>query len=406
MYAFARYLSEFGHRVTVLSVEHRGGGCNLFVTEGGYHLVKAAQVEHGNTASSLLLADGASGLREWFSTLRFRAKKIIAYRILGNFITTADSWFFKARAAAMDLLAKERFDTVISSFSPITGHLLAYTLKGRCPDICWVADYRDLWSLNECVPRPVFPLNFLQRWLEKILNSRADLLVTVSKELCADMEACFNRPVHVVENGYFPEDLCRGEECAPGFNRKYTFAYTGSLYRDKQDPAPFFLALKELISRGRISSDEVEVRFYGENSYLLKDKVRAHGLENIVTLFPLVSRDESFSIQRQATALIFLESDAPGSLGVLTGKLFEYMISGRPVIAVGISEVHAAGRLLAETGTGYVCGSDVDMIINAILEVLEGKVLTPDLTRIEEYRRDRLVAKLAESLKTGCRCHQ
>lgn len=403
-YGFARYLSELGYRVTVLTADHRGDGCNLLFEEAAhrFEVVTAATVTHRDMNRVLLAEGGGEGGGRGFSPLIHRLKKRLSYHVIGNALTSADRWLFQAMEVARTVMARERHDVIISSFSPISCHLVAWDLRRRFPGVCWVADYRDLWSENRCVPRAIFPLSLLQSLAERLLNRRADLLVTVSEPLREVLAETFRRKTYVVENGYFPDDAVVAEKGNAVFPRRHTFCYTGSIYRQKQDPTPFFRAVQELVASGELASGDVEIRFYGENSRLVQEKVDAVGLGDLVRLLPMVSRAESLAIQRSATGLLFLESDNPESRGVLTGKLFEYITSGTPVIAVGVSTSHAAGALIAETNTGRVCGTDVPAIKEAIMAAVAGERPVPRAERVEAYRRDRLVARLAAIIEENC----
>ena len=63
------------------------------------------------------------------------------------------------------------------------------------------------------------------------------------------------------------------------------------------------------------------------------------------------TRDESLSIQRGADALLLLTGH---NRSEATGKLFEYLASGRPILA--LAEGNEAARIVRETGTGVAVG--------------------------------------------------
>lgn len=390
---FARYLAEAGFAVTVLTVRKNPAGEGNFPAGGGYRLVECgAPAEVGA---------GGAGLRA--GSLRataFGMARRVKARWLGNLVTPWDKWFWPGLKKARELMREEPFEVLLSSHGPVCCHLIAKRLKEEAPGCLWVADYRDLWSNNHFGSRPAFPFALLQRHLERGINERADLLVTVSEPLRQTLAAATATPCLVVENGYFPEDAKREGSPRGEFPRPWTFVYTGVFYQGKYDPAPFFAALRELMESGELAPELVEVRFYGPNSFLLQGPIEAARLPaGIVRLLPQVERDESLALQRRAAALLFLSHDAPESHGVLTGKLFEYMVSGRPIIACGTAETSLAGRLIAETGTGFACGSDKRLIVRALRCLLAGQAPRPDLNKISQYRRDRLVGKLAATIK-------
>lgn len=395
-YAFARYLGELGHEVVVVAPAHRGDSCSYHPDGLGkaYRLVAAGVIDHIDRNQSLLGRSEQRGFFESLMNTGFRLKKQLSYRVIGNFLTSGDNWLRPAVRTTRELCEQWRPDVVISSCSPIATHLAAWNLKRHYPQICWIADYRDLWSDNACVPNAIFPLSLVQQRLESFLNKRASCIVTVSETLQAILQNRCRQPVYIVENGYFAEDVRGVEQDPTNFTKKYTFSATGAIYRQKRDPTPFFRALRELTQEGKLSETDVEIRFYGDNSYLLQEMIAEEKVSPIVSLLPLVSRAESLAIQRGSTGLLFLEADDPVSRGYLTGKLFEYLVSGRPILAVGISLEHEAAKVIARSHTGYVCGNDIGLIKQAIIEIIDGKGVSPDWTEVEKYRRDRLVAKL------------
>lgn len=387
-YAFARYLGEYGFDVTVITPEKTQADCRMEMPLD-HGLFKVVTVS-GSGAETLRKSRQESINYGW----KYRLKKFLAARVIGNLFTSADSWLGKLRRAALRLAGSGDFDVVLSTFSPISTHAVAWSLKGRFPGLLWIADYRDLWSGNDAAPRPLFPLSFLQSIAERVLNARADMLLTVSSPLRDLLEQRYRRPVEVVENGFLPEDE-QPDDCIPDFTRQFTFSYTGSIYRGRRDPEPFFIAVKELFASGELERSAVEVRFYGENSYLLERQVAYHGLQDAVRLLPEVNRNLALAVQRHSVANLFLECDEPASRGNLTGKLFEQLISGRPILAVGIGMSHAASQIIKDVNAGYICGTDVTAIKKAIMEIVGGRPYSPDLEKIGAYRRDRLVAKLA-----------
>src|SRR5262249_52891060 len=76
----------------------------------------------------------------------------------------------------------------------------------------------------------------------------------------------------------------------------------------------------------------------------------------------VVPRAVSIALQRQATALVLLTSDERSQS---TGKLYEYLAAGRPILA--LAEDNEAARIVRETRTGVtVPPGDVDAILAAL----------------------------------------
>ena len=100
--------------------------------------------------------------------------------------------------------------------------------------------------------------------------------------------------------------------------------------------------------------------------------------------------------------LIFLEWSDPSANGVLTGKLFEYLISGTPILAIGPSENSCSCKLIKESGTGLCCSS-VRQIYNVLKRVIKEKVFyfyTPRIDVISRYDRRKQVERLVYTFNT------
>lgn len=388
--SFARYLGKSGYDVTVLTANHTAlSGQEFDVSKEPFRL---AAILSARSRQAVVTDQDEAQRPGW--PRRFKAW------LLGNLFSFIDRWYFDAVKEAFSLMAEQGFDVVISSHSPISCHCIARQLKLRFPGIKWIADYRDLWSYNHFGITPKFPFSVLQRYLEQRINRPADYLTTVSVPLKETLDAHYHKDAVVIENGFFPDDYEAGKDENVKFSARYTFSYTGILYMEKYDVTPFFRAMAEFIDDGAMAAEDGEIRFYGDNSFMLRDIVGATDLPvDFVRLLPRIPRRQALAVQRQSTALLFLGYESPETKGVLTGKLFEYMISGRPIIAVGITEDNLAGSLIRESNTGYVCGNDVGKIKDALGRIIGGEQLEPDWEFINQFRRDKLVDRLVEIIE-------
>lgn len=392
-YSFACYLAEAGFEVTVLTVSRVADRAISLKLPTNKFCVVGCDFQPPDFS-------GASPASHGVNLVVFRLLRRLKLWWLGNLVTPWDLWFKPGLAAAQQLMRDNRYDCVISSHGPISCHLIALRLKKKFPSLFWVADYRDLWSHQHFGTVAKFPFSLLQRVVEQRINKSADLLVTVSQPWRDKLIECYAKECLLVENGYLPGDAVFGDADRVVFPKEYTFIYTGVFYEGKYDPVPFFEALRQLLDTGEVKADQVEVRFYGPNSHLLRGSVNSARLQvDLVKLMPLVSREEALRIQRGATALIFFAQDKPEALGVLTGKIYEYLVAGPPILACGVRHDSAAGQLLAQTTTGFICGSEKKEIIEALRSIIAGKTPTPNIEMIKQYRRDRLVGKLAELLR-------
>jgi len=337
--------------------------------------------------------------------LRRRVRRLRGY--IGSLIDIHDLWIGPAQRKGLELMSRHPYDAIVSSYAPPAAHIVASRLKARHPGAVWLADFRDLWSRNHITSARSF-LRHIENALEvRTMRNKADVLATVSAPLAGDLRQRYPAlPVWVVENGFDPEefpDWPARIATPPSANDLLRICYTGTLYPGRRDPTPLLLAVNRLIDEGVLQRERVAIDFYGQNEKELADilgrcKGNQHG---VVHAHGFVSRDASLAAQARSSLLLLLESSEPAARGVLTGKLFEYLVSGIPILAVGINSDNAAGALLLETGTGF-CALHEDDIANMLTHwVHSGRFdfYAPKEERIAAYSRERQARHLADQLE-------
>jgi glycosyltransferase involved in cell wall biosynthesis len=353
-------------------------------------------------------------LHEQFGVSRSKNRpSVLDYfvRLPQEIITYPDpmrGWYKHAVEVGDDLLQSEQIDAILSSSYPVTCHLIAKTLAEKY-QIPWVADLRDLWTQN-----PYSNYCTLRRFAEKRLELRtlgkASALVTVSRPLADDLSRLhIHNPVYVITNGFDPEDACFAP---PQLTDKFTITYTGGLYNGKRDPSMLFEALKNLIKDGVIDPELVEVRFFGSQDLWLFDEIRDANLDGIVKVFGFVPRDLVLQRQRESQLLLLLLWNNPKEKGVYTGKVFEYLAAGRPIIALGGPKESVVQDLLNETRAGHYILSleDLEIVLSKYYSeyVRTGAIPRTKESAIMKYSHLEMAKKFADLLdkvQTGAPQH-
>ena len=283
------------------------------------------------------------------------ARSVRAFRLAaGQFAMNAEierGWQAPAVAAAIERLARENCQAILSTSPPATTHLIARKLKART-GIPWIADLRDLWADNY-----TYGWSELRRSIDRKIQSRvlgdADALVTVSEPLAQTLRSHSSQPVWSVPNGFPPEESARSDQ---PLSAKFSVTYTGTLYAGKRDPTPLFQALKGLIASEQVDSRLIEVRFCGRNvdQTWLNGLIAGHGLSSQVTIGGLLPRRDALERQRESQLLLALDWMDVTQKGVYTGKIFEYLAARRPILSIG-PRGSVVDTLLQETGAGLQC---------------------------------------------------
>ncbi len=295
--------------------------------------------------------DSKSRLENYFTTT---SRKSLIGRVLslgGEIINYPDSykgWKSLAVTAGDDLFSRENINAIISSSSPVTGHLIARELKNRYR-VPWIADLRDLWSQNHNYYYSPLRRMFDRR-IERKTLSVSGALVTVSQPW-ADRLGTLHRgkAIYAVTNGFDPEKT----DITPSrLTSKFTITYTGTIYGRKQDPAKLLISLRSLISEGVMDPDNVEVRFYGARLAWLDKEISKYGLSGVVKQYGTVPQQAAIEKQKESQLLWLMDWDDSAENGWYPLKIFEYLGSGRPVLATGGVAGNVVDVLLTKTKGG------------------------------------------------------
>lgn len=326
-----------------------------------------------------------------YSVSRFFMLEFIAYPDIHK------NWYSYAYKDGSDLLNNQKIDAIISSSSPEISHIIANSLKDKY-DLPWIADFRDLWTQNH-----YYKYTYLRSHREKKLEintlSKADSLVTISEPLAEKLRSLHKgKKVYSITNGFDPKEMVNG---ILTLSDKFTITYTGNLYFGKRDPSKLFVALSELISEKKLNPNNIEVRFYGNKEYWFDKNVEKYGLKRIVNHYGIVPRKIALEKQRESQILLLLLWDNPDELGVYTGKVFEYLSSQRPILALGSSNGSVVKELLEETSAGFYASSveDIKEFIKKSYDEYEfNNFVSYNSDMIEKYSQREMARKFAEIL--------
>ena len=183
--------------------------------------------------------------------------------------------------------------------------------------------------------------------------------------------------VRVVANGCDFDDFA-GLEYTPA--PRFRITHTGSFF-GKRDPRPFLQAFHD-------ADLDAVARFVGDFRSTDREWAESLGLGDRLELVDYLPRVESLRYQRDSEALLLLVPEAGGrGKGVLSGKVFEYIAAGRPILAV-VPPDGAAAELIRETGAGVVVApDDVDAIKEALVD-LHSRFANGGLPSVELAKRD------------------
>ncbi len=306
-------------------------------------------------------------------------------------------WLPFAVKKGLEIIEKENIDAIFSSSMPTTSHLVALTLK-KLTGLPWLADFRDEWTLNPFITYPKIPLKIGNK-LEAAVMKNTDAMTTINDSIRKSFAVKYPdyaRKFSTITHGFDPEDFSTIQRKP---HNTFTIVYAGSFY-GRRSPEPFLTAVKGLIEEDKDLKDHMRIHFVGGVQHLQK-MVDQFGLHDVVSLSGYITHEEVFSSMVNADVLLLIIGSGTAEDRISTGKLFEYMGSGTPILAV-IPE-GAAADVIRSADLGVVANpQDVEGIKKAIWHLYEkyrkGESHQPKKQVIAEYDVKRLSKKFSEIL--------
>lgn len=234
----------------------------------------------------------------------------------------------------------QKYDVVITTYNPISGHMLGNYMKKNKLCTTWIEDFRDPLTLLCDKSWASFLIQFHGARLMK----RSDYITAVSKgckDKLIDEARAFRidirNKVKVISNGFDSVDREALKEFEPEQN-KLSFTYCGTIYKIegeiKNDISPVFEALSNIIRQGKIDKNFIEVRYAGYDTDTFLGFAQKYGVSELVHLCGRISRMESLQLQRESDIIIVPVWNNKGETGIISGKFFETLLVQRNVLCV------------------------------------------------------------------------
>lgn len=295
-----------------------------------------------------------------------------------------------------DLVKSGQFQAVITTGPPHSMHLIGRELK-RKTGLPWIADFRDPWSQWEFLD--TMPMISLVRkkhqQLEHSVLKEADAVLTISPTFQRDLEKLAYRKINLLTNGYDPADIPAGFSPKEKEAGKLHLVYSGIIDAIR-NPIPLMEALKSEFQHG---IEEVKWTFVGKVSEQVQAFVKEDDwLSERIHFAGYVSHSEVFGFYAKADVLVLILTDTKNAQGNIPGKLFEYLATGIPVLALGDPEGDSA-KILKDAGVGQVIAhSDAASIKAQLRTLMDSSLKKVDPKDLEKYSRQHLSHQLARSL--------
>lgn len=422
---FVKYLPQFAWRPLVIAGQ--SGPADNVTTIQDPTLLKDLPPESLVTHAQLTAAEQ-------------RCRMLLHPRLLQRLSPTDPIgwWVEPAIRAARSLLARHDVRAIFVTMSPFSAARAGMRLKclTRLP---LILDLRDPWALDET---RIYPTRWHARrdWCAMAQAlAAADLVIMNTPESAAAVRKSFRLPaktrIIALTNGFDAEDFALHADphpLAPAPPDVLRIVHTGMFHTDQalvwddllqgrgwlsrfktprrpinlwtRTPRYLLKAMEQLARSGRISRTKLQLVLVGELTSADKALVYSSPVADMVRMTGYQTHEQSIR-WLQAADVLFLPLHTPQDGGpalVVPGKTYEYLASGRPILAMG--PPGDMRQMVQESGCGNaIDGQDIAAAANALAELYQAKLAgrlpgAPDPAFLQRFERRELTRRLAQEL--------
>ncbi|AXT59366.1 glycosyl transferase family 1 [Aquimarina sp. AD10] len=325
-------------------------------------------------------------------------QRVLLY-IRGNFfIPDARKFWVKPSVSYLkNIILEHDITTVITTGPPHSVHLIGLALQKQIK-VKWVADFRDPWTTIGYHDKLKLTNRSIKRhkFLEKEVLKQADKIVVTSYTTAKEFREITSKPIDVITNGFDIETISEVI-----LDSDFTISHIGSLLSGR-NPKNLWKALYELTQENSSFAELFKLQLVGAVSDEVLLTIKEAGLSDFVTLKGYVSHKDAILIQRSSQVLLLIEINSAETQCIIPGKLFEYMVSKRPIVALGPKNADIQ-KLISETNSGYFFEyheyEELKKQILAYFKMFQQGKLTSNVRNIDKYSRKELTKVMADLLK-------
>ncbi|WP_027379673.1 glycosyltransferase family 4 protein [Chryseobacterium daeguense] len=407
---FAKYLPEFGWKPVIFTPENPSyplvDESLLKDVPENIEIVKTKIWEPYQLAEKLNKSNKKFKAGQFDVGKNQSWKSRLSIWVRGNFfIPDARVFWVKPSVKFLENYLKEnKIDVVVTSGPPHSLHLIGLNLKKRLPNLKWIADFRDPWTEISYYKHLKLTKNSdkKHRHLESEVFKNADITLATSY---TDAENFRKHGANAIciTNG-FDETDARSQTIKPSNHQApkppFTLSYIGVL-EQLRNPENLWQALNELVKTNSDFAENFELKFAGRIDDKILNEIENSSLKNHISNLGYLSHDKAIDEMAKSSLLLITNFPNDTSKGIIPGKIFEYLATGKQIISFGPDDADVA-KILDETKAGkHFSYDDSEKIKSFILEKFElwknGNLLE-NTQNIEQFSRKNLTKKLVEIL--------
>ena len=412
---WVKYLGQFGWDVTVLTTRNPSVPVRdeslLSELPDNVDIVRAKTWEPGYSVKKTLISpeSAAPGLAKRFKhSVRNFAKRCVKLALQPD---PQVLWNPDAIRVGSRALKSRQHDAILVTAPAFSSFLIGESLKRRF-GLPLILDYRDEWDLSgqylENAQRDWFSRTVQTRMQNRLLRRADAVIATTGRSAEALREKLLKlgrtTPSHCIYNGFDAEDFAEpdrptaSEQVASAESGTFRLVYTGTLW-NLTDITPLVAGIEALARERPELARRLELVCVGRKTP--EQQAVLQRLTNTsARLVDVGYCDHAAALQwlRSAQGLCLLLSDVPGAERVVPAKLFEYLATGKDMLAIcpAGEAAEIAGRFVSD---GPFLPAQVSSIAKWLQQRLERNPVVCDHQHAcREFSRQSQTERLAKVL--------
>ncbi|UTX50424.1 glycosyl transferase family 1 [Chryseobacterium sp. MA9] len=329
-------------------------------------------------------------------------KSRLSIWVRGNFfIPDARVFWVKPSIKFLEKYLKENnIDTIVTSGPPHSLHLIGLGLKNKIPDLKWIADFRDPWTEISYYKHLKLTKSSdkKHRQLESAVFKNANITLATSYTDAENFRKAGANSI-CITNGFDESDS--GESIKGQMGKAFTLSYIGVL-EQLRNPENLWKALDELVKENAEFATDFKLKFVGRIDDKILQSLENSSLKNHILNLGYLAHGKAVEEMQNSDLLLITNFPNESSKGIIPGKIFEYLASGKQILSFGPDRADVA-KILEETQAGkHFSYQDTETVKKFILDKFnlwkEGRLLE-NTQHIEQFSRKNLTRQLTEVLK-------
>jgi len=321
--------------------------------------------------------------------------KVLQYVRANYFVPDARRFWIKPSVRFLKkYLSKNKIDVIITTGPPHSMHLTGLKLKQQL-GIKWITDFRDPWTEIDYFHQLPLSKRATKKhhMLEEQVLNTADAVLVVGNTMKSKFDQ-FNNNVVTVTNG-FDGDLI---DSKVELESKFTWTHIGLMNADR-NPILLWKVLSEICKENVDFKSDYQLKLIGKVDATIRNEISKFGLAENVKIIDYVPHDKVIEFQKKSQVLLLVVNNVPSAKGIITGKIFEYLMAKRPVVAIAPSDGDLA-EILKETKAGVVVDFENNSLLKKTIVDLysqfKNESLKIDSINVKKFHRKQLTKKVSE----------